>query len=146
MQFDLPHKYNVTANAESGSDYKVASEDLPEIKVAPPKIFGGPGNIWSPEEMFVATIANCFLMTFKAVSSLSKLEWISLECNAEGTLDRIDNKLQFTEVKLNAKLKLPQNGNNERATRLMHKAEQNCLVTNSIKTQVTLFPIVEFDN
>lgn len=138
MKYQLPHNYKVIATAEREGEYKVSADDLDDIKVAPPKNFGGPGNIWSPEDMFVATVANCFLMTFKAVSSLSKLEWISLECGAQGILDKVDNKLQFTEVKLNAKLELPHNGNKERAIRLMHKAEQNCLVTNSLKTKVIL--------
>ena len=138
MNFNLPHIYKVNANTERESYNKVNSENLPELKIAPPKKFGGPGNVWSPEDLFVATVANCFLMTFKAVSSLSKLEWISLECSAEGKLDRVDNQLQFTEIKLNAKLNLPADGNKERAIRLLHKAEQNCLVTNSIKTKVTL--------
>lgn len=88
--------------------------------------------------MFVATIADCFLMTFRAASTLSKLDWVSLSCNAEGTLDRVDSKIQFAEVVLSATLQIKQGGNEERAIRLMHKAEQNCLVPNSIKTKVVL--------
>jgi peroxiredoxin-like protein len=136
MNFNLPHSYNIKATALKDGIYKVSAQNLPDIETAPPKNFGGTGDIWSPEDLFVATIADCFLMTFKAVSSLSKLDWISLDVDAEGTLDKVDSKLQFTEVHLNATLKLKEGGNEERAIRLMHKAEQNCLVTNSIKTKV----------
>lgn len=142
--FKLPHNYKVTANALKESTFKVSGNNLPIIEIAPPKNFGGPGNIWSPEDLFVATIANCFLMTFKAISALSKLDWISLDVNAEGVLDKIDSKLQFTEVELNAVLKIQNGGNEERAIRIMHKAEQNCLVTNSLKTKVSLNAMVEF--
>ncbi|MCB0732484.1 MAG: OsmC family protein [Ignavibacteriae bacterium] len=144
MNFNIPHSYKVTANAIKDKTYKVSAENLPIIETAPPKNFGGPGNIWSPEDLFVATIANCFLMTFKAVSTLSKLDWLSLDVNAEGILDRVDSKLQFTEVIIKAFLKIPKDGNEERAIRIMHKAEQNCLVTNSLKTNVTLKPSVIF--
>jgi len=138
MNFNLPHSYNIKANALKDGIYKVSAQNLPDIETAPPKNFGGPGDIWSPEDLFVATIADCFLMTFKAVSSLSKLDWISLDVDAEGALDKVDSKLQFTDVILNVVLKIPSDGNEERAIRLMQKAEQNCLVTNSIKTKVTL--------
>ncbi len=144
MNFNLPHSYKVNANAVKDGIYKVSAENLNDIETAPPSNFGGPGDIWSPEDLFVATIANCFLMTFRAVSTLSKLDWISLEVNSDGILDRVDSKLQFTEVILNATLKIQEGGNEERAIRIMHKAEQNCLVTNSIKTKVKLNPTVEF--
>ena len=52
--------------------------------------------------------------------------------------------MQFTEVILNASIKNSRGGNKERAIRIMHKAEQNCLVTNSIKTKVVLNAEVEF--
>lgn len=145
MDFNLPHIYNVKAKAVKDGEYKFSADNLHEIEVAPPKNFGGPGNVWSPEDLFVATVANCFLMTFKAVSNLSKLDWISLECKAEGKLERVDSKLQFTEIILNATLILPADGNEERAIRLIHKAEQNCLVTNSIKGEVKLLPNVELN-
>jgi peroxiredoxin-like protein len=145
MNSNLPHSYKVNANAVKDGRYKVFAENLHEIDTAPPKNFGGPGNIWSPEDLFVATIANCFLMTFKAVSSLSKLDWISLDVNAEGILDKVESKMQFTKVILNATLKIQEGGNSERAIRIMEKAEQNCLVTNSIKTKVLLSPFVIFE-
>ena len=72
MNFNLPHSYKVNANAVKDGLYKVSAENLHEIETAPPKNFGGPGNIWSPEDLFVATVADCFLMTFKAVSSSIK--------------------------------------------------------------------------
>jgi peroxiredoxin-like protein len=145
MNFDLPHSYSIKANALKDGIYKVSAKNLPNIETGPPKNFGGPGDIWSPEDLFVATIADCFLMTFKAVSSLSKLEWISLDVDAEGTLDKVDSKLQFTDVILNVVLKIPSDGNKERAIRILHKAEKNCLVTNSIRTKVHLSPFVKFE-
>lgn len=144
MNFNLPHSYKVNANAVKDGRYKVSAENLHEIETAPPENFGGPGNIWSPEDLFVATVANCFLMTFKAVSTLSKLDWLSLDVDAEGILDKVDSKMQFTEVVLNTTLKIQEGGNSERAIRIMEKAEQNCLVTNSIKTKVRVNAKVEF--
>ena len=61
--------YKVEANSVKDGSYSVFAENLSTIETAPPKNFGGPGNIWSPEDMFVATVADCFLMTFAISSS-----------------------------------------------------------------------------
>lgn len=33
---------------------------------APPVQFGGDGKEWSPEDLFVAAVADCYLFSFKA--------------------------------------------------------------------------------
>ena len=136
--FNFPVTYNIKSTAVKGGAYKLSSEKLQDIETAPPANFGGPGNIWSPEELFVGVIADCFMMTFRAISEMSKLDWISLDCSANGVLERIDGVIQFTEVIIYATLKIEEGGNKERAIRIMEKAEKNCLVTNSIKTKVHL--------
>ena len=78
-----------------------------------------------------------------AVSNLSKLDWKTLECTADGILDRIDGKIQFTEITIHAILKADKGLNKDRAIRIMEKAEKNCLVSNSIKTKVHIIPLVE---
>jgi organic hydroperoxide reductase OsmC/OhrA len=44
----------------------------------------------------------------------------------------------FTEFKIAARLTLPEGSDLERGKRLLEKAEQTCLVTNSLKSQVHL--------
>ena len=136
--FNLPFTYNIKSSAVKGSVYKISAENVHAIETAPPANFGGPGNIWSPEELFVGVIADCFMMTFRAISEMSKLDWIFLDCTAEGVLDKVDGVIQFTEVIINATLKIEEEINSDRAIRLMEKAEKNCLVSNSIKTKVHL--------
>ncbi len=143
MSLNIPYTYKVTAKAEKSGDYLISSDNLETLKTAPPQNFGGPGNLWSPEDLFVAAVVDCFLMTFKAVSHLSKLDWISLNCNAEGKIERIDSKIQFTEITINAVLELDNNSKEERALRILEKAEDNCLVSNSLKTKVTLNSIIK---
>ncbi len=71
-----------------------------------PKQFDGPKDQWSPEELLVATIADCLILTFRAIASASKFEWLELICEVKGTLGRVDNKTQFTEVFQTVSLKV----------------------------------------
>jgi organic hydroperoxide reductase OsmC/OhrA len=133
-----PHHYKVQAAAEAEGSVIVGSEGLPSLSTAPPPQYGGPGGQWSPETLFVAAAADCFILTFRAVAAASKLPWRNLECSAEGLLDRVDAVVRFTRLHLHARLTLPAGGDTERAQRLLEKAEKACLVTNSMRCEPTL--------
>ena len=83
--------------------------------------------------LLVAAVADCFVLTFRAIAHLSKLSWISLTCDVAGTVDRVERITQFTGFVVRARLRVPDGTNEEQAHRLLAKAEQTCLVTNSLK-------------
>jgi organic hydroperoxide reductase OsmC/OhrA len=135
---DLPHIYKVSADADSNSAVIVSSEGVPSLETAGPVEFGGPGDVWSPEELFVAALADCFVLTFRAMARASKLEWTSISCKASGTLDKVDKVTQFTRFDMNAALTVPPGIDEGKAERLMQRAERHCLITNSLKAGTTL--------
>ncbi len=99
---------------------------------APPEQFGGPGNQWSPETLLVAAVADCFILTFRAIARASKLQWSHLSCTTEGVLDRVDGVTRFTGMLIQASLQLPESQDKERGYRLLEKAEKSCLITRSL--------------
>jgi organic hydroperoxide reductase OsmC/OhrA len=133
-----PHRYDVHAAAETEGSVVVRAEGLPTLTTAPPPQYGGPGDQWSPETLLVAAVADCFILTFRAIAAASKLPWRRLGCDAEGILDRSDGVVRFTELHLRARLVLPPGVDTERAKRLLEKAEAACLVTNSLALRPTL--------
>ena len=135
---DLPHLYHVNASAEVDGNVALKADDLPQIITAPPAEFGGPGDQWSPETLLVGAVANCFVLTFRAIARASKLDWSNLECSAEGVLDRVDKVTRFTEMKVTARLKVPAGTNVDKAQRLMEKSEAVCLVTRSMLVEAHL--------
>ena len=130
---DLPHYYKVSVNADSDTPVVVSSEGVPSLETAGPPEFGGPGDVWSPEALLVAAVADCFVLTFRAMARTSKLEWKSLHCKASGTLDKIDKVTQFTDFDLDVALTVPQGTDENKADRLLQRAEHHCLITNSLK-------------
>jgi peroxiredoxin-like protein len=116
---------------------------LPALGSAPPPEFGGPGDRWSPETLLVAAVADCFALNFRAIAQLSKLRWVSLTCEVEGTVDRVERVTQFTAFVVRARLQVPEGTNQEQAQRLLAKAEQSCLITNSLKAGAHLESSVE---
>ena len=113
------------------------------IEVATPPEFpkGIPG-IWSPEHLFTAAVSSCLMTTFLAIAENSKLDFIGFHCNSKGKLDQVDGKFQMTEVILEPTVTVQDEKDRERAERVLVKAEAACLISNSIKTKVTMIPNV----
>ncbi|MCH8307024.1 MAG: OsmC family protein [Proteobacteria bacterium] len=140
---NLPHQYNVSAAADPESAVQLRSTGLPDLESAAPAEFGGPGDQWSPESLLVASVADCFVLSFKAIARASKFSWISLTCSVEGTLDKVERATQFTTFDLRASLTIPADMNEEMALRLLDKAEHLCLITNSLTADTRLTASVQ---
>jgi peroxiredoxin-like protein len=134
----FPHHYNALAQGAPEDTIIISSQGLPDWPTAAPTEFDGPGDLWSPETMLVAAAANCFILTFRAIAKASRFEWTNLSCAARGVLDRVERVTQFTEIELHVQLTLPADGDVAKAERLLEKAEQNCLITSSLKATVAL--------
>lgn len=129
---DYPHHYIVSADGPLEGVIDVSSPGLETLPSQAPAEFGGPGDLWSPETFLVASVANCFILTFRAIARGSKFDWNSLSCKVDGVLDRVDRVTQFTDYHMNVTLHVPAGSNETKAERLLHKSEQVCLVTNSL--------------
>lgn len=143
---DLPHHYQVSAHGTDAGTITLSASSVPDISSAPPAEFGGPGDQWSPESLLVAAVADCFMMTFRAIARASKLDWVQLDCSAEGTLDRVERVTRFTVMHITATLVVPEDTDPEKAEKLLHKAEENCLITNSLDVDTQLAAHVKYSD
>lgn len=123
-------------------DVNLTSSELDPILSAPPAEFDGPGDRWSPETLLVAAVADCFIFSFRGIAKASKLPWLSLECYVKGTLTRIEGTTKFTKFTIEATLHVPQDTNQEKAHRILEKAEAGCLITNSLSGATHLSAVV----
>lgn len=139
----FPHHYEVTASGTPDGDVAVTADRLSALHSASPVEFDGPGDRWSPETFLTGAVADCFVLTFRAIADASKLSWTSLECRSIGSLDRIDRVTQFTAFDLHVHLVVPAGSDQERARRALEKAERNCLISNSLKAGVRLTADIE---
>ena len=137
-----PHHYTVQSRAEATGDVEIGAEGLPVLHTAPPVEFDGPGDRWSPETLLCAAVADCFALSFRAVARASRLDWSHLDCRVEGVLDRVEGKTRFTSIVVHATLRVPTGTDQDRATRLLEKAEHVCLITNSLVAERRLDPTV----
>ncbi|MBK9249936.1 MAG: OsmC family protein [Ignavibacteria bacterium] len=117
------------------------------IEVATPPEFpkGIPG-IWSPEHLFTASVSSCLMTTFLAIAENFKLEFLRFSCKSKGKLDQVDGKFLMTEIILEPTVVIMHEKDRERAERVLQKSEAACLISNSIKSKVSMYPTILLSN
>ncbi|HEY8510330.1 MAG TPA: OsmC family protein [Cyclobacteriaceae bacterium] len=113
------------------------------IQVAtPPQFPGGVAGIWSPEHLFTASVASCLMTTFLAIAENSKLPFTAFTCKSRGKLDMEDRQYRMTEITLEPHITLTREEDRAKAERVIRKAEERCLITHSIRSDVKVNPVI----
>jgi len=136
----FPHPYNVHLAGGPAGHAVLSTFGIPDLRTAPPAAFDGPGDAWSPEHLLLAAVQTCFLFTLRAVARASKVDFVSLDLEAMGTVDKQDGVTRFTEIVLHPRLVIPAGADRARALHVLEKSEKHCLVTASLSTPVRLEP------
>ena len=136
----FPHRYAASIAGGPLGHATLSSPGVPDLRTAPPLDFDGPGDAWSPEQLLLAAVQACFLLTFRAVAQASRLEFVSISVEAEGVVDRVDGVTRFTEIVLRPLVTLPAGVDWTRVRRTLEKAERGCLVAASLQTPIRLEP------
>ncbi len=134
----FPHRYAVSASAKKDGLVLLDSPGATQLASAPPIEFDGPGDQWSPESLLTASVADCVILTFRAIARASTLEWTEIEMQVDGTLDRVDRVTRFTHFDIQARLLVPAGTDTGKAKLLLEKAEKNCLVSNSLNAEKSI--------
>ncbi|AGH81545.1 OsmC-like protein [Psychromonas sp. CNPT3] len=134
----LPHYYHVQSHASPSNYLRVKSHSLPDLNVASPLEFDGPGGQWSPATLLMSSLSSSYLISFKTLARHAQLDWVEIDCVSNGLLDRVEKITQFVTIKHNITLKLNSKSSAEEALMLLHKAEEICLISNSMKCEIIL--------
>jgi len=141
----LPHRYTTQLTAGTGERGQLTATGRPNLDIASPVEFGGPGDAWSPEHLLLGAVEACFLLTLRAVAKASKVELLGVEADAVGIVDRQDGVTRFTEIVVRPVIRVAAGTAVDRVLKLVEKAERNCLVTASLSTPVHVQPEVRVE-
>ena len=109
-----------------------APDGLPNIEVASPPQFGGPGGRWTPEHLFVGAATTCWLTTFLAYAE-----------KGEAIVERGDDgRVSIPRLVLRPRVTLLREEDREKAEKMIRKAEETCLIARAMRAAVELEPEV----
>ena len=138
------HRFRVVAWWASGRTGLAKSGSAPNaIHFTSPPAFGGLDGRWTPEDLLLCAIASCYTTTFRALAENSKFEYTDLQVEVEGNISRADTGYSFGEVLIRANLMVPQEEDDVRAIKLLHKAKGLCLVSRALSVEPKFEPHVQ---
>ena len=139
------HDYQVaiTGTGPKSGLLESESDGLPPLEFASPPEFGGPDSTWSPEHLFVASVAGCLMTTFQAIAANSGIEVLEYTDNSTGHLRRGDDRrYSIDRITLRPTVVVSADSNSAKTYRLLEKAEEACLIGRSIVSERILEPTV----
>ena len=140
------HFYKSTISWQGTKKGVVASLGKPDLLVAPPPEFKGYVGFWTPEDLLVAAVNSCLMMTFLFYMEREGLAFLSYQCEAEGILEVVDKELMVTQVKLLPRIFVDSGCDTEKVKTLLKLSEENCFISNSIKARIELIPEINKEN
>lgn len=108
-----------------------------DTAIGPPLEYGGSADTLNPEELFVGAINSCLMLVFYHFAEKSGVAVESYEAQAEGTVEKTRNGLRFTNVSVEAKVRIDVADAPGKLQELADLAEKFCLVSNSVSCPVS---------
>jgi peroxiredoxin-like protein len=134
-----PRKYEFRSQVKWTDDSRgvVSQNGTNPIKIALPKELEGPGGAWSPDEMYVASVEACAMLTFFWLIKNKNVDVLSYESNAKGISQIADDGLfRFVSIELNPKIVISNPDDKLEVKTAIQKLDEWCCISNSSKAPV----------
>jgi organic hydroperoxide reductase OsmC/OhrA len=155
VKIKLPHRYAARlrwTGAEHGATTSYETYDrsyVVEIAGKPPlsgsadSHFRGDAALHNPEDLLVASIAACHMLSYLAECARAGIAVLSYEDDARGEMALIGGKIRFREVVLAPRVTIADPARLDDATRLHEKAHGECFIANSVNFPVRHEAVVD---
>lgn len=139
-----------TGNLGTGtSDYRaytrnhtISSDGKPQLLASSDPAFRGDKTRYNPEEMLVAALSSCHMLSYLHVCVLNGVVVLEYNDNATGTMkENPDGSGQLTEVTLRPVVKVKDASMIDKANHLHHKASELCFIARSVNFPVHHSPM-----
>ena len=144
------HQYEAQARWRKGADanpmnHRLTFGDRPAIEASgAPQYKGDPGKL-NPEELFVAALVSCQMLSYLALAARGGLDVVAYEDAGRGTMTIADKRMRFTEVALRPRIRIAPGGDEAKARALVEAAHDACFIANSVSCAVRVEPEVVVD-
>ena len=130
---DVPFTYEAYTR-----NHTITFKDNPPTMFSAAAAYRGDPKHGDPEDMLVAALSSCHMLSFLAIAAKKRLTVHSYEDDAVGFLENDGGKLWITRVILRPKVAIDADA--ETLSHIHHLAHEACFIANSVKTDVTVEP------
>jgi organic hydroperoxide reductase OsmC/OhrA len=105
-------------------------------------LFRGDGALPNPEDLLVAALASCHLLSYLALCARAGIEVLAYEDRARGVMTESAGTGRFVEVTLHPEVTIASGADRERAAALHAEAHAACFIANSVNFPVRHEPLI----
>ncbi len=121
---------------------RIEIDGKPPLPVSAAPAFLGDPALHNPEDLLVAALSACHFLSYAALCARSGIEVVAYEDRAEGTMDKRDGKMRFTEVVLRPRVTIAVGSDVEKARALHERAHAICFIASSVNFDVRHEPVI----
>ena len=129
-------------------DHSVTFHDKTELGLSAAPPYFGNGELVNPEELYVSSISSCHMMTYIYLCYANGMVVAAYKDDAAGYLEEEDGQFRIKRVKLRPLITFKTEESREHralAIRMVGEAQDECYISNSIKTKIDIEPLFIFD-
>ena len=127
-----------------GRKYRLQIDGKPDLMGSADPIFRGDANVYHPEDLFVAALSSCHLLSYLALCARTKINVIAYEDDASGTMVmRPDGGGKFESVTLRPVVTIAPGSDAKRALELHETAQDLCFIAASVSIPILHEPQIK---
>ena len=119
-------------------NHTISFKDGAPITFSSSPAYKGDGSKGDPEDMLVAALSSCHMLSFLAIATKKKITVDSYQDDAVGFLENDGGKLWMAKVILRPTV--VSSADAATLNEMHHLAHNACFIANSVKTDVTIEP------
>lgn len=123
-------------------DLLVEPPGKPPILGSSSRAFKGDDARYNPEDLLLASLAECHVLTYLSLAARARLRVLALEVEASGVLGLVNGKMRFRAATLAVRTRVASADSVEAATALHEAAHAECFMSNSVNFPIAVSPSV----
>ncbi|MFX0106992.1 MAG: OsmC family protein [Candidatus Hodarchaeota archaeon] len=129
-------EYNLRVLWDAEKGGTVLVQGKPDIRVVKPQGDERSPDLFTPEDLFVASATVCFMNSFIYFTRRMRIEFQSFECDSTGILEKVDRSFEVTKITTRSKLVISSEDLRGKFERALELGAKYCYIANSMKCPV----------
>ena len=137
---DLPVTLAWSGDTQDPACNRVAALTKPEGRSAIPASsspkHGGDGTAWNPEDLLAGALAECYMLTFLALATKTRLQVLDYRGASEAATETVDRVTRVASITLRPTITVAPGTDHAKVQEMFAKAHKYCIIANSINSAV----------
>ena len=113
-----------------------------EVRLTTAEEKGDPA-VLNPEQLVVMAASSCQMLWFLHLAAKARIDIVAYEDDALGLMPTDEEPVRITEITLRPRIVVESDATEERIRKLIDTAHEHCFIANSLRSEMSIDPVVE---